>query len=624
MTGARALWATAALVLAPRVAAAQAEPRVTSGASARQVEVGEPFTVELKAMAEQGSPAATDPELRAPGFTVAGPSVSTQMIARSINGQASVSVGMGATWQLMGEKPGHFVLPAPSVLWNGKRIKATPIPIDVVPATGNPRSRRQSPFLMPGGPSFSMPWGVGRGFDLDTLDDDDNAPADELALDRAPDPQVFLRAVADKRDAVVGEQVTVSFYLYQRSAYELTERRDAPLADFLRVPLLANPGMDRPVLARVGDRKFIVRLLDRIALFPLHAGELHVGAMRVRVALRGMGARVQRESNDVALQVSEPPRDGRPPGYTLGDVGQFSINASVQPRKIDQGGSVAVQIRVSGKGYVPQAVRVPARTGVEWLDPEKREAVEPQGTVIGGWRSFGYVVRVKESGRVDLGKVELPYWDPASGRYQIASAALGPVEVTPVSPKAAPSASAGAAAADAPRDPFVTLPAARKALGSYTPQAGPIAEGASLWLLLAAPPLLVAVGSAGARAARSMREKRAASKSSSATLASAALREAAEAEAKGEAKAMAAAVERALHHAIEAATGLKSRGVLLAELAGELEARGLPAAVGARATAALEACEAVRFDPAASAERLAELGADARAVVEELRGRGRA
>ena len=142
------------------------------------------------------------------------------------------------------------------------------------------------------------------------------------------------------------------------------------------------------------------------------------------------------------------------------------------------------------------------------------------------------------------------------------------------------------------------------------------------WLLLAAPPLLVTAVSAGTKAAKKARARRAEIKGSPAALAHQALAEAAEAEKKGDAKALAAALDRAVHLSIEAASGLKSRGVLLAELPAELRERGLPAGLGERARAVLSACEAVRFEPSPDPARTRDLLAEARTLAADLRKHG--
>ncbi|WP_437935460.1 BatD family protein [Sorangium sp. So ce341] len=617
-------------LLAPLRARAQ-QPELSSRASSTEVEVGEPFTVEVKALVERGGGMPSDPELRVPPdlSIVSGPSIGTQMKTQLSGGVMTTQLGISATWQIVADKPGRYTIPGPTIGWNGKRLTAAPILIKVVPASGRPR-RPNNPFLLPGGPMPGFPWpfgGPGGLLDDDEVEDEPEDQAPELAMPSEPDPIVFLRAIPDKTAAVVGEQVTVSFYLYFRENAEMSEPRAAPAADFLRHPLLEDPRHERPVYTRVGGHRYAARLIDKLALFPLKAGELHTGSMQARITGRRIGARVLRESNDVVVRVTEPPLAGRPSGYVLGDVGQFTLKATVQPRQIEQGGSVAVTVQVAGTGNFPQSLRVPERTGLEWLDPEKRESLEPRGGAIGGFRSFGYVVRIQESGAVDLGKIELPYWDPAQKRYVVEGAELGVVQVTPVAPPAASaplSRAPGAADGAAGRaEPFAGMPGLRTSLGPYAPPATLPLDGAPFWLLLAAPPLAVTLFGAGARLARRARERRAAGATSPARLAAVALGEAEEAAAQGDLGATAAAIERAVHRAIESATGLRSRGVLLAALPEELGQRGVPDALSARACETLAACEAIRFEPAArggsaGAAAAAALVEQGRAVLTEL------
>jgi BatD DUF11 like domain len=598
-------------------ALAASPPRVTVQASATQVEVGEPFTVELRAMVEQGEPQPANADLNAPrDLNVVGSSETSQVIVNQTNGGASVQIGLRAVWQLVGQRPGRFTIPAPTVQWTSRRLSGTPVTIEVVPASGRPRHRQPSnPFLMPGGPGFGFSFPSPGGSQDDDASSEHAVP--ELALPTAPDPTIFVTTRVDKKSAVVGQQISFSIYVYRRiRPPQILSNHDAPLTDFLRVQLAKNPGTDQPVYAMVGGTRYVAELVDQMAIFPLHGGDLHTGQVRFTFIGGTLRTPTERASEDQIIHVSEPPRAGRPAGYTLGDVGQFTLTAAVEPRRIDQGGEVAVTLRLAGTGNLPQSLRMPERTGVEWLEPEKKEAIEPQAGVVGGWRTFGYVVRVKESGTIDLGEVTLPYWDPAASRYQVARAVLGKVEVKPTMPALDPVTRQPVDAATP--DPFIGLPGARAALGVHVPPRRRLFDGGPMWLLIAAPPLLVGVFSMGAGAARRARARRANVKDSPAALAQGALAEASRAEASGDGKALASALERALHLAIEGATGLKSRGVLVADLPGELAARDLPSALGDEIAGALAACEAVRFDPEPDPSTTRDLAARVRAVVAAL------
>ena len=273
---------------------------------------------------------------------------------------------------------------------------------------------------------------------------------------------------------------------------------------FRRVDLERGEPDEPQGTARVHGEPFLVKLIGRTALFPLATGDLQVGAMERSVAGRRFPPYGElRTSNAPIVHVTEPPLAGRPPGYAVGDVGSFSITAGVQPQKVDVGGSVAVMVRVTGTGLVPDSLRVPERSGVEWLDPVKKERTEVQAGKVVGTRTFDYVVRLKNSGTIDLGAIELPYWDPVKKKYEVAKAAAGEVEVAHV-------AGSGAEVDDKPIDePLSTLPLPRKELGAFQADArtAPLA-GSRFWSLVVAPPLGLALLAAADRARREIERRR--------------------------------------------------------------------------------------------------------------------
>ncbi len=584
----------------PDVAFAQAgKPKLSAKLSATRVEVGEAFTYELRITTQGGDPEVQQIALPA-GLQKIGES------AMQGGGQTRQTI---VTWQLMALRPGRYAIPGPSIAFGKQRFTPGAQSMEAVASTG----RRSSQLQLPGGISIR----IGGAGDID-----DDAPTEkekpELALPSAPDNLLFLRAVADKKTAVIGEQVTVTFYAYFRANFHPEESHDAPFDDFRTVSLL-DPGTQQNALyARAGQDRFNVKEIGRVAAFPLKAGVLHTGTAKMKLSGFRMGGLTDRESNDEVITVTEPPLEYRPPGYRFGDVGQFKLDALVQARRIDEGGAIPVLITVTGTGSFPDTIRVPERTGLEWLDPEKKEKLGIQGGTVAGWRSFGYVVRVKDTGTIDLGAVDLSYWNPAARRYEVTRADLGKVEVTRKGGAAAASSAKPVVAADpAAVDPFVGLSTPRMALGAYVVARPPLwGDGFALWGLLAAPPLLVAGAFAGSLGLRKARERKAAGADSKHALAEKALGEAEEAEARGDTKALAAAVERAIHLAVEHATELRSRGVLLANLPGELVALGVAADLAESIRAALLACESIRFDPAGAGAH--DLSEEARRVVHEL------
>ncbi len=587
----------------------------------------------------QGDEVPTDPQLRLPnGIAVSGPYVSNQRMSRFTNGQWSVRHVFGATWQLYARQPGSYVIGPPNILIGGKRYKAgKSYRVKADKGSGRGRSGRPKSSS-----SFSGSWSFGSSgssfsfnfpfsFNFNTPGSDDDLLDDlnlfddadrSLALPRELERDAFVRVIADKTKAVIGEQITLSFYLYfSRFGIDrsVKDQRDAPLADFLRVPMLDTPGVDRTRSTRVAGRRYYVRLLEKVAIFPLRSGKLHTGSMVLKFPSTRRGALAERKSKDIVIDVRPPPQKGRPPGYRLGDVGSYRLSATVTPREIDAGGSVAVLAILRGTGSLPLSLKLPERTGIEWLEPEKKSEIKNRGGKIAGWRSFGYVVRIHEPGEVKLGRIELPYYDPQRRVYGVAFADLDTIQVRPAAgsaKNAQAQSDAGTQLADkkenADDEPFATLPDPRVSLSRYEPPNNSGFDQQTFWALLVAPPLSVILAAGLRRAARSARRRWQRRKHDAETLAAKALREMRRG---NDPKAAAAAAERAIHLAIEGATGLKSRGVLLDELDDELQRRGVDEALAAATCKTLRRCSAIRFEPADDGEASAELHRQAKEVV---------
>ncbi|MBL9028656.1 MAG: BatD family protein [Myxococcales bacterium] len=593
-------------LLSPALPALAAAPEVSTSVSARRVEAGEQFAVTLTVSSDEPLGSVSAPSLAAPtGVTVEGPSYSTSTQTRIINGVRSSKSSVRITFFLTAHALGTVTIPAPSVTVGGSRMSGQSSTVEVVPASGGSSGSGAGLGVL-GAPGMTPQLVPPSPFDFDdSAPDDDSASSRELAMETGPDDVVFLRAMPDKQKVYVGEQVTLSIYLYYRVAYEMTERHDAKYTDFLRYPLLLDPGSTTPVFTRVNQKRYGARLVDRVALVPLRAGKLSTGSMSARFNGRQIGARVLKSSNDAVIEAVEPPEAGRPTGYVVGDVGQFTLNGVVTPRKTTQGGSVGVVLTVEGLGNVPSQIRVPQTKGVEWLAPRTRDAIATKGGKIGGKRTFEYVVRMPTSGTVELGTVELPYFDPSSGKYEIAKVDLGNVEVEPSAPTDAEVARAKKDPLTAD-DPLAKLPEPHPSLGAFTPPQVRTFAPTDLGLALGAAPALALLWM-GISRARSSKKSAGAEASTLRSKAKDAVGDAKKAEGAGQLREAFSSVERAVSLFIEAKTGIKARGLRLSELVPKLTEAGVSADLANEAHAMLEQCEGGRYVPSPDPEGVRDL-----------------
>ncbi len=621
----RAAGTAAACAVVAMSQAASAAPQVQTAVSTQHIGVGEPLVVQITVTSE------TDVQLSdarlplAPGMTTGQPSLSKSSQVSYMNGQMSQQIRLTLTWNVTASKPGTFRIGPPSVLVSGERAQGAPIQIQVVSgATGAGRppvpQRGFDPFGMFGGNSPFPP-----GFNFNSPFDDDTdqqqqpqepSYPEELRIDKPPDATAFVRATLTPDQVYVGQQVILRVAAYGgHGPYSLGNMTEPSHADFLAFD--GSPDQFKAYLVPSGGSRFIAGKLRELPLFPLHAGKLRAGRMKVEFTGRGYmrdpNTGTERESNWAEVQVIEPPLAGRPAGYKIGDVGDYKLTATVEPHDIMAGEAVSVVATLSGVGMVPFKIQTPEHPGVEWLEPALTEKVEVTHGQVQGSRTFSYVVKVSDPGKLDLGEVTLPYFDPKKRDYVIARASLGSLNVK-VNPNAKP-----ATAEVKPDDRLANVLKPRDALGAYPSLQQPLSDRAGFWAtLLLAPFGMVFAGGAVSAAARARSKLQERGASLGAQLETA-LREARDL-AKTDVAGSVSATERAVFLAIEVKLGFKARAVLKSELAASLTERGLPSARAEALAKILEDCDALRFTGAASGLDPAELAQRAGKNAAEMRG----
>jgi hypothetical protein len=608
-----------AVVVTVTASIAAAQVSVQTQASGRRFEVGQTFQLEVQAMGN-GQDTPSDPKLPVPpGFEVRGPSIGTQTQVSMSGGSVTQRTGISATWLVTPTRTGTFKLGPPSVQSGGSRHVGNVVTVEIVPQGSMPRGR-------PGGPGFDPfnlfdPFGGASPFPPGlfgpSVDEPEALPPvpEDLRVDQAPDPVAFLRAVISPKRPVVGEQITLKIYAYgSRGTFREANTTEPSRADFLAYSVVEGAHGEEWVRVPVGDTVFYAVKIRELALFPLHAGKVVVGPMTMTFDGNRYRSRagITRSTPKLELDVAEPPLAGRPPGYKLGDVGELTLDARVDPQKITAGDAVSVIAKLEGTGNIPISLNVPQRSGVDWLDPTLTEKVGPEGSVVKGYRTFSYVVKLHEPGTVELGELTLPYFDPSKRAYATLRAKLGTVSVSP-NPNAARAKLPG----DAARDKALDLKP-RKTLAPFRRSPAPFTDDARFFWLLFGTPALVGMAGVCLSLGTRLKKRLADAKAGAPRLALESLRTADEAAARDEVATTASAVERSLFLAIEASAGLRARALLRDDLSRALTEAGLAEDLRRRTLSLLDACESARFTGKAGDLRPPQLAKEARECVLEL------
>ncbi|HTM46881.1 MAG TPA: BatD family protein, partial [Polyangiaceae bacterium] len=485
-------------------------------ASSRAVEVGQAFQVSLTAQSPQGN--AANPQLMAPRtFVVNGPSVGTSMNISIVNGSMVRSSGLTAQWVLAARSVGKFTIGPATVEAGGSRYQSRPISIEVVAKGTLPQApqRRRSPFgglfdpNDPFDPFGNMPNMPGMPRLNDLLPDQQPEPSDfpqEFATEAALDPVAFLRATAMPRRVYLGQQVRFKVLAYgSRGPFQEVSSQDAARPDFVSQAVVNAPANPELYRVPIGDDIWYAAKIRDLILFPLREGELQIGAMEFgfggpRYASSSPG--VLRRTAPITITVAEPPLQGRPPGYQLGDVGHFGLSATVEPRQVEAGGSVSAIVTVTGIGNPPAQLRVPTRKGIDFLSPTTRTTPQMTGELYGGTKVFTYVIRLDEAGTVDLGEITFPYFNPDTQSYEVAKAPLGRVAVKPGQNTATGAASAAPPTQNGLQRLLQTM-APRQTLTPFAYERAYLTDKPLAWFSLLLSPLLVLLVQLGLRIARS-------------------------------------------------------------------------------------------------------------------------
>lgn len=414
------------------------------------------------------------------------------------------------------------------------------------------------------------------------------------------DEDLFVHAVADKLKAYVGEQVTVTWYLYYKS----------PVAR--QASIVTQPTTDHffsediPFRVRtsthttIGGQVFTVTPVLRRALFPLKAGKLRVGALGVEAYL-DYYQKVLRSSAAVTIEVKPLPTQGVPKGFHEKNVGQFKVTAEVAQRNIDAKSATSLKVIVSGTGFM-QGLKVDRLQQIPGFKLRfAGQKTEMDSSVqLGGKRIHEYVLIPTRVGTLTVPPICFPHFDPKAARY-VTQACSAPVTVT-VTGKLA--AGTGAALAGATDNEL------RRRLKPIL-QAGHLRNHTTwrlhrtrwlLWLLLLVP-LMALLGTAGVRLLRSVdRDSESRRRRHARGHAKRRLRLAASYLRDGDRVGFFSEIASVIGELLSARLGVRVQGLTAVELEKLLEASQMPSALAEQLLRDLEVCDFARFAPAAAEE----------------------
>jgi len=560
----------AVLSLASGAAAQSFEATVTLSADRTAVEVGDVFHLEVRAELTGADRAELElPDLAA--FDVLNRNVSTQMQFSHLFGGRPVA-GAVRTYRFIvrARQAGTFELaPAAVVGPNGQRYESNRLTIQV------------------GGSGAAPP-----GQAVDPVEPSENG---------APfDPEAFVHTVVDEPRPYVGQQVTVTVYLYTRRALhgglQITQE---PTAEGFWVHDLLPPARSlNPQRRRVNGLDFDAYVVRQFAAFPLREGPLTIGPTGLTVGggggglfgMLGGGPPMSRTGVPVTIEAQPLPAAGRPPGTV--HVGSLELSAELDRGQVATGDAVQLTVTARGVGQLRQLdLPSPSGPGLRVLEPEIHDEVT--APPVGGTRTFRWLIVPERPGTATLGPFEVPVFDPATRTYSVARAPALTLTAAgnPTSAAAEPEEEANAPQADAPE---LSLRPIRTRSALFRSPSRLVADAPWLPYAFGVAPLLFAC----ALVVRLARQRGGGAARANKTRAREAKRRLSSAAAHATANAPAefyAAIAQALKELLEVKLERSVGSLTHPELRRVLIARGLQEPVAERVVDELEGCDFARF-----------------------------
>lgn len=186
---------------------------------------------------------------------------------------------------------------------------------------------------------------------------------------------------------------------------------------------------------RVRGRLYEVHLLRSFLILPLESGEAIVPPIELTVSDSSLfGQQGTREISSPPLQIDVRtlPTADQPAGFKPGNVGRFTLTATVDPGELKVGDTGRIQIAIRGAGISSRVVA----PGITL--PDSVRQFPPDDSVsetisTSGWMQLSHTRTVAfnplREDTVNLPIVTFSYFDPWSESYRTVEAELSPVAV---------------------------------------------------------------------------------------------------------------------------------------------------------------------------------------------------
>jgi len=260
---------------------------------------------------------------------------------------------------------------------------------------------------------------------------------------------VFMKAVIDKTNPYVGEQVIVTYKLYYKiPLYQYGIDKLPSFSGFWSEEITKANDNAVQYYETIGGSKYAVAEIRKVALFPQKSGSLKIDPLDVECVVQVQSKQQINDpfanffndpffnnfggsaftsysnvkktisSNSLTLSVKALPVANQPAEFT-GSVGKFTVDATIDKTDVKTNDAITLTYKVTGTGNISlidkPAFDFPA--DLETYDPDTKENIIPTTAGISGSKTFKYLIIPRSAGDFTIKPVDFCYFDLSKGAY---------------------------------------------------------------------------------------------------------------------------------------------------------------------------------------------------------------
>ena len=237
---------------------------------------------------------------------------------------------------------------------------------------------------------------------------------------------IFVKAIASKTSAYVGEPVVVTYKLYS-CIYCRSRINRQPLFNGCSVSDV--PYSSDPEIEDINGKIFHVYTIRKVQVVPLEEGPLQLGQAAIDniVPFNNTDNTPDNYSLTIAndplmIDVKALPEQDKPADFS-GVIGSFSIAAAIDSNNIPAGENAVLRITIKGSGnftgiHLP-GISWPAQT--EHFEPTDSQQINENDYPATGYKSFAIPFIALKEGPLTIPPVSFNYFDAAANTYKTVS-----------------------------------------------------------------------------------------------------------------------------------------------------------------------------------------------------------